>query len=97
VLKNVKADGNAVALGRDHNHTGFTIWLAGAGIKPGFAYGCSHEIGWKAAEKRVGWHDLHATVLRTLGIDHRRLTFYHNGIRRRLTDVSGEIVQGILA
>ena len=91
-----QAEGNAIGLGRDHNQLGFTIWLAGAGVKPGIAYGASDEIGWKAAEKRVGWHDLHATILHVLGIDHRRLTFYHNGIRRRLTDVHGEIVNGIL-
>jgi hypothetical protein len=92
-----QAEGNAIGLGRDHNERGFTIWLAGAGVKPGIAYGASDEIGWRAAENRVGWHDLHATILRVLGIDHRRLTFYHNGIRRRLTDVHGEIVNGILA
>lgn len=92
-----QAEGSAIGLGRDHNERGFTVWLAGAGVKSGFAYGSSDEIGWRAAENRVGWHDLHATILRVLGIDHRRLTFYHNGIRRRLTDVHGEIVSGILA
>jgi hypothetical protein len=92
-----QAEGNVVGQGRDHNQYGFTCWLAGAGIKPGIAYGSSDEIGWKAVENRVDWHDFHATVLQTLGIDHRRLTFYHNGIRRRLTDVHGELVKGILS
>ena len=82
------------APGRDHNQYGFTVWLAGAGLKHGFAYGATDEIGWKAAENPVTWHDFHATVLHLLGIDHERLTFYHNGIRRRLTNVHGEVVQG---
>ena len=69
----------------------------GAGVRPGTAYGATDEIGWKAAENPVGWHDFHATVLHLLGIDHKRLTFYHNGINRRLTDVSGEVVKGLLA
>ena len=60
-------------------------------------YGQSDEIGWKAAVDRVHWHDFHATVLHLLGIDHERLTFYHNGIRRRLTNVHGEVIEPILA
>jgi hypothetical protein len=92
-----QAEGNKVGTGRDHNQTGFSIWLAGGGAQPGFAYGTTDEIGWKAAENPVDWHDLHATILALLGIDHRRLTFYHNGIRRRLTNVSGEVVQQIIA
>ncbi len=91
-----QAEANAVGAGRDHNQYGFSVWLAGAGVKAGYAYGQSDEIGWKAAENRVGWHDFHATVLRLLGVDHKRLTFYHNGIQRRITDVSGEIVKGII-
>jgi hypothetical protein len=83
--------------GRDHNQYGFSVWLAGAGLKPGLAYGSTDEIGMKAVENPVHWHDFHATVLRLLGIDHERLTFYHNGIRRRLTDVSGQVVRAILA
>ena len=69
----------------------------GAGLKPGFAYGATDEIGLRAVENRVHWHDFHATILHLLGIDHERLTFYHNGIRRRLTDVEGHVVHGILA
>jgi uncharacterized protein DUF1501 len=83
--------------GRDHNQYGFSVWMAGAGLKQGFAYGSTDEIGMKAAENPVHWHDFHATVLHLLGIDHTRLTYYHNGIRRRLTDVSGQIVKAILA
>lgn len=88
---------DTVGTGRDHNQYGFSIWLAGAGLKPGMAYGATDEIGWKAVENRVTWADFHATVLHLLGIDHTRLTYYHNGIQRRLTNVHGEIVQGILA
>ncbi|MCU0705264.1 MAG: DUF1501 domain-containing protein, partial [Fimbriiglobus sp.] len=86
-----------VGTGRDHNKYGFSVWLAGAGLKPGIAYGSTDEIGWKAAENPVAWHDFHATVLHLLGIDHEKLTFYHNGIQRRLTNVHGEVVKGILS
>jgi hypothetical protein len=88
---------NVVGKGRDHNMYGFSVWLAGAGLKHGLAYGATDEIGWKSVEKVVTWPDFHATVLHLLGIDHERLTFYHNGIRRRLTNVHGEVVKGILA
>lgn len=85
-----------VGKGRDHNQYGFTVWLAGAGLQPGMAYGATDDVGWKAVENRVTWPDFHATVLHLLGIDHTRLTYYHNGIRRRLTNVHGEVVRGIL-
>lgn len=88
---------DVVGKGRDHNQFGFSVWMAGAGLKPGFAYGSTDEIGMRAVDNPVHWHDFHATVLHLLGIDHERLTFYHNGIRRRLTDVSGQVVSGILA
>jgi hypothetical protein len=88
---------NVVGLGRDHNQYGFTVWLAGAGLRHGISHGSTDEIGWKAAEKIVTWYDFHATVLHLLGIDHERLTFYHNGIRRRLTNVHGEVLHEILA
>ena len=91
-----QAKADAVGKGRDHNQYGFTNWLAGAGLKPGFAYGATDEIGWKAVENVVTWPDFHATILRILGIDHERLTYYHNGIRRRLTNVHGNVVKGIL-
>jgi hypothetical protein len=83
--------------GRDHNQSGFSVVLAGAGLRHGFAYGATDDVGWKSVSDVVSWHDFHATVLRLLGIDHRRLTFYHNGIERRLTNVHGEVVTGILA
>jgi Protein of unknown function (DUF1501) len=83
--------------GRDHHQHAFTVFLAGAGVKPGFAYGASDEIGYKVAEDEVTVYDFHATLLHLLGLDHLRLTYYHNGIRRRLTDVHGEVVEGILA
>ena len=86
-----------IGKGRDHNQHGFSIWLAGAGLRPGLAYGATDDIGWKSVEKLVTWPDFHATVLHLLGIDHTRLTFYHNGIQRRLTNVHGEVVRGILA
>lgn len=88
---------DVVGDGRDHNQYGFSVWMAGAGLRHGFAYGNTDEVGYKAVEKPTHWHDFHATVLHLLGIDHERLTFYHNGIRRRLTDVSGHVLHEILA
>jgi membrane-anchored protein YejM (alkaline phosphatase superfamily) len=90
-----KAD--VVGTGRDHNPSGFSVWLAGAGLRPGTAHGSTDDVGWKAAEGRVTWPDFHATVLKLLGIDHTKLTSYHNGIQRRLTNVHGEVIDGILA
>lgn len=92
-----QSDANVVGRGRDHNQTGFSVWLAGAGLRAGTAYGATDDIGFKSVESIVTWHDFHATVLHLLGIDHERLTFYHNGILRRLTNVHGEVVRGILA
>lgn len=86
-----------VGPGRDHNQYGFSVWLAGAGLKHGLAFGSTDDVGWKAVEERTSWHDFHATVLHLLGIDHTRLTYYHNGIQRRLTNVHGEVVKGILS
>ena len=82
--------------GRDHNGGTFVTWLAGGGIRGGVAYGESDEWGWKARVP-IWCYDLHATVLHLLGIDHTRLTFRHNGIDRRLTDVHGEVIHEILA
>jgi hypothetical protein len=90
-----KAD--VVGTGRDHNPYGFSVWLGGAGLRHGTAYGATDDVGWKAAEHPVTWPDFHATVLKLLGIDHTKLTYYHNGIRRRLTNVHGEVIDGILA
>ncbi|MFO0951092.1 MAG: DUF1501 domain-containing protein [Isosphaeraceae bacterium] len=83
--------------GRDHHQLGFTCWLAGAGLKPGLTLGATDEVGYNAVEDPVTVYDLHATVLHLLGIDHKRLTYYHNGINRRLTDVHGQLIRGILA
>ena len=82
--------------GRDHNRYAFSCWMAGAGLKPGTAFGESDSIGWKVAKDPISWHDFHATVLHLFGIDHTRLTYYHNGIQRRLTNVHGDVVQGLL-
>ena len=91
------APAGVLAMGRDHNPEGFTIWMAGGGLRRGIAYGRTDEIGWKSAENRVTWPDLHATVLHLLGLDHERLTFYHNGIERRLTNVHGHVLRDLLA
>jgi hypothetical protein len=85
------------ALGRDHNPNGFTCWLAGAGVKHGHSHGATDEFGYEAIEDVVTVHDFHATILHLLGLDHMRLTHYHNGLERRLTDVAGRVVQGVLA
>ncbi|MCA9196914.1 MAG: DUF1501 domain-containing protein [Planctomycetales bacterium] len=92
-----QSNADVVGTGRDHNMYGFSIWMAGAGLKSGFAYGATDEIGWKSVENPVHWHDYHATVLHLLGIDHERLTYYHNGIQRRLTNVHGHVISDILA
>lgn len=84
-------------VGRDHNPFGFTMWLAGGGVKPGTVYGATDEYGYFAIENKVHMHDLHATILHLLGLDHKRLTFPFSGRDMRLTDVHGEIVQDILA
>jgi len=83
--------------GRDHHPYGFTVWMAGGGVKPGFTYGATDEFGFHAQENRVHVHDLQATILHLLGIDHERLTYRFQGRRFRLTDVHGEVVKPILA
>ncbi|MST00829.1 MAG: DUF1501 domain-containing protein [Pedosphaera sp.] len=83
--------------GRDHNPFGFTIWLAGGGVKGGMTYGATDEYGYKVVENRVTMHDLHATLLHLLGLEHTKLTFRFGGRDMRLTDVHGEIVKEILA
>jgi hypothetical protein len=85
------------ASGRDHNPSGFTVWLTGAGVRRGFSYGATDPFGYKAVEKVTTIYDLHATILHLLGLDHERLSFYHNGIERRLTDVHGHVIKDILA
>ncbi|HAW02288.1 MAG TPA: DUF1501 domain-containing protein, partial [Verrucomicrobiales bacterium] len=83
--------------GRDHNPFGFTVWMAGGGVKPGFSYGATDEYGYQAVENKVHMHDLHATVLHLMGLDHEQLTFRHAGRDYRLTDVYGNVVRDIIA
>ena len=83
-------------LGRDHNNKGYSIWMAGGGVKGGLAYGATDEFGYQAVEKPVHVHDWHATVLHLLGLDHKRLTFNYGGRDFRLTDVYGNVVKEIL-
>jgi arylsulfatase A-like enzyme len=83
--------------GRDHNPYGFTMWLAGGGIKGGLSFGQTDEFGFKAVENRVSIHDLHATILHLLGIDHTQLTYRYAGRDFRLTDVFGEVVKPLLS
>jgi uncharacterized protein (DUF1501 family) len=83
--------------GRDHNPGGFTIWLAGGGVKGGFHYGSTDPFGYKAVENKVHVNDLHATLLHLLGINHELLTYRHNGRNFRLTDVGGSVIPDILA
>jgi uncharacterized protein DUF1501 len=88
--------GSGESVGRDHHPYGFSIWLAGAGIRPGLTYGATDEYGFYAIENRVHIHDLHATMLHLLGLDHARLTYPFSGREMRLTDVHGNVVKGIL-
>jgi hypothetical protein len=83
--------------GRDHNAKGFTVWLAGGGVKTGFAYGQTDELGYEAVENRMHVHDLHATILHILGLDHEHLTYRYAGRDMRLTDVKGVVHKSILA
>jgi uncharacterized protein (DUF1501 family) len=83
--------------GRDHNPQGFIAWLAGAGVKGGTSYGETDEIGYKAAVDPATVHDLHATMLHLLGLDHKKLTYLHNGRPFRLTDVAGNVLKTLLA
>ncbi len=85
------------AKGRDHNPFAFTVWMAGGGVKGGVSYGASDEWSYKVADKPVYCYDVHATLLRLLGIDHTRLTYRHNGIDRRLTDVHGQVIAELMA
>jgi hypothetical protein len=85
------------ASGRDHNPKGFTAWLAGAGVKKGFSHGATDDFGYQATRDITTIYDLHATILHLLGLNHERLSFYHNGIERRLTDVHGNVINDVLA
>lgn len=92
-----EAVGGGVVNGRDHNHYGFSIWLAGGGVKGGMTYGATDDFGYKAVDKKVHTHDLHATILHLLGIDHTKLTYHYSGRDFRLTDTEGEVIHDILA
>jgi hypothetical protein len=89
--------GSTKAVGRDHHATGFTMFLAGGGVKGGLMYGATDELGMNAVEKRVHVHDLHATILHLLGLDHEKLTYRYSGRDFRLTDVSGRVVRDVIA
>lgn len=90
-------NGAGASLGRDHNHWGFSIWMAGGGVRRGMVYGATDEFGFKAVENRMSVHDLHATMLHLMGYDHKRLTYRFAGRDFRLTDVHGNVVHDILA
>ena len=92
-----QGDVDSKDVGRDHNPFGFTMWMAGGGFKPGTIYGATDDFGYYAVQDKVHVHDLHATILHLLGLDHKRLTYRFSGRDMRLTDVAGELVQGILA
>jgi len=83
--------------GRDHNPHGYTMWLAGGGVKPGFVYGSTDDYGWFAQDDKMHIHDLHATMLHLLGVDHLKLTYRYAGRDFRLTDVAGEVAHKIIA
>ena len=83
--------------GRDHNPYGFTMWMAGGGVRGGMAYGATDDYGYYAAIDKMHIHDLHATILHLMGLDHERLTFRYSGRDFRLTDVHGRVVKEILA
>jgi uncharacterized protein (DUF1501 family) len=93
----MSGDGTKTRPGRDHHKDAFTVWLAGGGIKPGVAYGQTDELGFNVAEEPVHVHDLNATALHLLGLDHERLTYRYQGREFRLTDVQGQVVKPILA
>jgi uncharacterized protein (DUF1501 family) len=85
------------ANGRDHNPKGFTVWLAGAGVKKGFSYGATDDFGYEAVDKPTSVYELHATILHLLGLDHERLSFFYNGAEQRLTFVHGRVIKEVLA
>lgn len=88
-------DGTGASQGRDHNHWGFSLWMAGGGVKRGTIYGATDEFGFKAVENPVSIHDLHATILRLMGYDHQRMTYRYAGRDFRLTDVHGQVINAI--
>jgi hypothetical protein len=93
----LQGSANKEAAGRDHHKEAFTVWMAGGGLKPGLTYGSTDELGFMVTENPVHVHDLHATILHLLGLDHERLVFPHGGLDHRLTDLHGKVVHGLLA
>jgi len=86
-----------VKIGRGHHHKGFTLWMAGGGVKGGLSFGATDEFGMHAMENAVHVHDVHATILHLLGMGHKRLTFRHNSRDVRLTDVFGKVIHEVVA
>jgi hypothetical protein len=95
--QNISGTGTTTKPGRDHHKDAFTVWLAGGGIKSGASYGRTDDFGFNIADQPVHVHDLNATVLHLLGLDHERLTYRYQGRDFRLTDVHGEVVREVLA
>ena len=93
----LQGSANKDAAGRDHHKEAFTVWMAGGGLKPGLTYGSTDDLGFMVTENPVHVHDLHATILHLLGLDHERLVFPHGGLDHRLTDVHGKVVRGLLS
>jgi uncharacterized protein (DUF1501 family) len=96
-VREIGGGAGIIANGRDHNPFAFTMWLAGGGVKGGMTYGVTDDFGFKVADKPVHVHDLHATILHLMGIDHTRLTYRYSGRDFRLTDVSGTVIRDIIA
>jgi hypothetical protein len=90
------AQGDRAQIGRDHHKEGFTVWMAGGGVKGGHVFGSTDELGYSAAENPVHVHDFNATILHLLGIDHEQLTYRFQGRKFRLTDVHGHIIRDLL-
>jgi hypothetical protein len=97
MAQNDTGTGATASPGRDHHKEAYTMWLAGGGVKPGIRYGATDELGYSIAENPVHIHDLNATLLHLLGLDHERLTYRYQGRDYRLTDVHGHVVKGLLA
>jgi hypothetical protein len=93
----IPLDSKRKPTGRDHNHHGYTVWLAGGGIRGGMTHGTTDEFGYRAVEDKVHVHDLHATMLHLMGFDHEQLTYHHAGRDFRLTDVHGRVLTELLA
>jgi uncharacterized protein (DUF1501 family) len=96
-VREVGGGGGGVKRGRDHNPFGFTMWLAGGAVKGGTIYGATDDFGFKAVEKPTHVHDIHATILYLLGIDHKKLTYRYSGRDFRLTDVAGNVLHDLIA